>query len=91
MEQAARIELVSQPWQGRIITIILCLRMERVEGIEPSSIVWKTTILTIILHSHGAGDRNRTRNLDITSVLRYLLRHSGINVEPRSLLVLFED
>lgn len=25
MEQATRIELVSQPWQGRIITIILCL------------------------------------------------------------------
>ena len=47
MEQATRIELVSQPWQGRIITIILCLHMEQIKGIEPLSTAWKAEVLPL--------------------------------------------
>ena len=33
-KQAAGIEPVSQPWQGRVLTVVLCLRVARI-GIEP--------------------------------------------------------
>lgn len=47
VEQVARIELASQPWQGRIITAILYLHMEQYTGFEPVPSAWKAEMLAI--------------------------------------------
>ena len=53
----------------------------RVEVVETSSQVWKTCILTAVLHSQsGLGDPARTDDLDFPKVARYQLRHTQIAV-----------
>ena len=51
--------------------------MARRTGIEPVIMVRQTIVITASLTPDGAGDRNRTRNLGITSALRYQLRHAS--------------
>ena len=45
------IEPTSQPWQGRVLTVILHL-LERVMGVEPTYPAWKAGVLADVLHPH---------------------------------------
>ena len=63
------------------LTRRLIIKMVRVEVVETSSQVWKTCILTAVLHSQsGLGDPARTDDLDFPKVARYQLRHTQIEV-----------
>ena len=45
------IEPTSQPWQGRVLTVVLHL-LERMMGVEPTSSAWKAEIIAVIPHPH---------------------------------------
>ena len=45
------IEPTSQPWQGRVLTVVLHL-LERVMGVEPTYPAWKAGVLADVLHPH---------------------------------------
>ena len=51
LEQVKGIEPSPQPWQGRVLTVILHL-LERVMGIEPTYPAWKAGVLADVLHPH---------------------------------------
>ena len=52
--------------------------MDEVMGVEPTSSVWQTEVLTVELHLDGADGETQTHSHSITSRERYQLRHIGI-------------
>ena len=51
MELDTGFEPAIQPWQGRVLTVILHL-LERVMGVEPTYPAWKAGVLADVLHLH---------------------------------------
>lgn len=61
-------------------------RMERVTGLEPALSAWKADVPPTTLHSHGANDGLRSRDLHIGNVplyrLSYVRMEATVGVEP---------
>ena len=51
--------------------------MDEAMGVEPTSSVWQTEILTVKLRLDGADGETQTHSHSITSRERYRLRHIG--------------
>lgn len=58
--------------------------MEQVEGIEPSSTVWKTIIITNILYLHGVHGEIRTLTVCILSAVPLPIGLHGHGREQRT-------
>ena len=68
LERHARIELATQPWQGRVLPLHQCRILERNTGFEPVLSAWKADVLPLTPIPH------LSLGLNVTCTIRYYTR-----------------